>query len=187
MRTIVLFFLIFTASFFYGCTPDKVTVQVVRNPSIKFDYNSTTSWKADNFSFADITKVVVYPRDTTRQGILYNRLMLQSSGRDNAGNNLQLIISFDAVDVAQLIGVYNPVYSTQRGLAQVQLFNLTNSSNLSAFNLCKDNTVNTTFQIQKQHLSERLISGVFQMTLCNSRDSMRKINIINGTLTDIHY
>lgn len=186
MKTTILLFLIFTA-FFYGCSRDVATVQVIRNPLIKFDFNSTSSWKSDNYSFADVSKVVVYPNDTTKPGKLYNRLTLQALGRDNTGNNLQLIINFDVVDVAHLIGIYSPVYSTERGLADVQLFNLTNSNNLSAYNLCDFNISNATFQIQKQDIAEQLIKGVFQMTLCDARDSTKKINIINGTLTDIHY
>jgi len=91
------------------------------------------------------------------------------------------------VDVSHLIGIYSPVYSTERGLADVRLFNLTNSNDLSAFNLCDFNISNATFQIQKQDITEQLIKGVFQMTLCDARDSTKKINIINGTLTDIHY
>ncbi|MEP7108914.1 MAG: hypothetical protein ABI760_13055 [Ferruginibacter sp.] len=179
--------LIFTTLFFYGCTREKVTVQVIRKPSIEFNYNSTSSWKADNSSFAAISKVVVYPDDLSLQGVLYNRLTLQSSGHDNTGNNLQLIISFDAVNVSQLVGLYSTDYSTQWGLAEVQLFDLTNSSNLSAYNLCNNYNAIATFRIQRQNTTERLISGVFQMTLCNSRDSTQKIDIINGALTDIHY
>lgn len=186
MKKIILLFLIFT-TFFYGCSRDVATVQVIRNPLIKFDFNSTSSWKSDNYLFADVSKVVVYPDDTTKPGKLYNRLTLQALGRDNTGNNLQLIINFDVVDVAHLIGIYSPVYSTERGLGDVQLFNLTNSNNLSAYNLCDFNISNATFQIQKQDIAEQLIKGVFQMTLCDARDSTKKINIINGTLTDIHY
>jgi hypothetical protein len=186
MKTTILLFLIFTA-FFFSCSQDVATVQVIRNPLIKFDFNSTSSWKSDSYSFADVSKVVVYPNDTTKPGRLYNRLTLQALGRDNTGNHLQLIINFDAVDVSHLIGIYSPVYSTERGLADVRLFNLTNSNDLSAFNLCDFNISNATFQIQKQDITEQLIKGVFQMTLCDARDSTKKINIINGTLTDIHY
>jgi hypothetical protein len=187
MKAIVLYLLICTTSIFYSCTRDEVTVQVVRNPSIKFDFNSVSSWTADKTTFAPTSKVVVYPNDTTQLGVLYNRLMLQSTGHDNAGNVLQLIISFDAVDVARLTGSYSSLYSTQWGLAQVQLFNLTNSNNLSAYDLCNYSNANSTFRIQRQNTTEHLISGLFQMTLCNSRDSTQKINIINGTFTDIHY
>lgn len=185
MRIPGLFIFIFL--FFYGCTPDKVTVQIVRHPSIKFDYNTTASWKHDNYSFAPISKVVGYPNDTLRRAVLYNRLTLQSTGHDNTGNNFQLVISFDAVDATQLIGAYTSVYSAQRGLAQVQLFNVTNSSNLSAYGFCRSNIINAAFQIQRQNITEQLISGVFQMTLCNLRDSTQTINITNGTFTDIHY
>ena len=185
MRITGLFIFIFL--FFYGCTPDKVSVQVIRNPSIKFDYNTTASWKNDMYSFAPISKVVGYPNDTSRQATLYNRITLQSTGHDNSGNNFQLVISFDAVDANQLIGSYSPVYSTQKGLAQVQLFNLTNSSNLSAYELCRSNNLKAVFQIQRQHIPEQLISGIFQMRLCNLRDSTKTINITNGIFTDIHY
>jgi hypothetical protein len=69
MKTTILLFLIFTA-FFYGCSRDVATVQVIRNPLIKFDFNSTSSWKSDSYSFADVSKVVVYPNDTTKPGKL---------------------------------------------------------------------------------------------------------------------
>src|SRR5664279_5137198 len=101
MQKTILLFLIFTA-FFYGCSQDATTVQVVRNPTITFDFDSTSSWRSDNYSFLDVSKVVVYPDDTTKPGKLYNRLTLQALGRDNTGNNLQLIINFDAVSYTHL-------------------------------------------------------------------------------------
>lgn len=170
-----------------GCSNDETTVQIVRTPLLTFSFNGTSSWKADTYSLAAVSKVVVYPADTTQAGQLFNRFTLQGSGRDSSGNTYQLIITFDAADINQLAGIYSPVYTAQRGLSQVQLFNLTNSSDLSAYDLCEDNIGSAVFQIQKQGQNERLITGGFQMTLCNSRDTTQKINITNGILKDIKY
>ncbi len=171
-----------------GCTKDVTTVQVVRNPLIKFEFNGgTDSWQSSTYAFTSISKVVVYPQDTTKPGQLYNRITFQSSGKDNSGNTLQLIVAFDAVDITQLTGVYNSSYTTQRGLAQVQLYNLTDNSNLAAYSLCDQTISNAAFQIEKQKPDEKLITGTFHLTLCDARDSTKKINITNGVFTDLTY
>ncbi len=171
-----------------GCTKDVTTVQVVRNPLIKFEFNGgTASWQTTNYAFTSISKVVVYPQNTTQPGQLYNRITFQSSGKDNSGNTLQLIIAFDAVDMNQLSGVYNSSYTIQRGLAQVQLYNLTDNSNLAAYSLCDQTISNAEFQIEKQKPDEKLITGTFHVTLCDARDSTKKINITNGVFTDLTY
>ena len=168
---------------FSACSPDT-TVQIVRHPLIKFSYNST-SWQADNYFFVGPSQVVAYPANTTQPGKLYNRFTLQAYGKDEQGNDLQLNILFDVADATQLIGTYSPVYTSDRGLPQVQLFNLDNN-NLAAYELCANDST-AVLQIKRQSEKERLISGNFQMTLCNIRDTTQKINITNGILTDIHY
>lgn len=187
MKRILISLSLFISIFFLGCSHDETTVQIVRTPTFTFNFNSDSSWKADTYSFAPISKVVVYPQDPSQNGQLFNRFTLQGSGRDNLGNTYQLIITFDAANVNQLVGIYSPVYTTQSGLSQVQLFNLTNTTNLAAYNLCQDNMNNAVLKIQKQNLNETLITGTFQMTLCNSRDSTQKINITDGILKDIKY
>lgn len=179
-------FLLLLAILFMSCSNDETVVQIIRNPSFTFNINGTSPWKADGYSFGAISKVVVYPEDTSQAGQLYNHFTLQGSGTDSSGNRYEIIISFDVADVDQLPGIYSSHYTAQRGLSQVQLFNLTNSNDLSVYNLC-NNMNNDVLQIQKQSRSERLITGAFQMTLCNSRDTTQKINITNGILKDIKY
>ncbi len=182
-----LLFLLLIGIFIKSCSNDATTVQVIRTPLFTFNLNGTSTWKASAYSFTSISKVVMYPADTTQPGQLYNRLTLQGSGTDSSGSVYQINISFDAVDVNQLVGVYNTLHTAQRGLGEVQLFNLTNSSDLSVYNLCGDNSSNAVLQIQKQSQDENLITGLFQMTLCNSRDTTQKVNITNGILKDIKY
>ncbi len=170
----------------FSCTPDITTVQVIRNPSLSFNYNNTFSFTTTSYSFAPVTQTVVYPSDTTQPGQLYYRYILRTMGRDNEGNNLELDITFDAADKDQLVGVYTTNYSIARGLALVQLFNLTNNR-LAAYDLCADNRNTATLTIQKQKADERLITGTFQMSLCDTRDTTEKITITNGVFTDITY
>ena len=168
---------------FSACSPDT-TVQIQRHPLIKFTYQSA-SWKADNYFFVGPVKVVAYPANTSQPGKLYNRFTLQAYGKDDQGNNLQLNILFDAADATQLTGTYRIAYTADKGLPQVQLFNLDNN-NLAAYELCHNDST-ALLQIQRQSQTEQLVSGSFQMTLCNIRDTTQKINITNGILTDIHY
>jgi hypothetical protein len=186
MRKSYLLLIIFCCIFYQSCSPDSTTVQVIRNPSIKFTYNGAT-WKSDKYSFSNPSMVVVYPNDTTQPGKFYNRIILQSTGRDNNNNNLQLIISFDNIDANQLVGSYTPFHTAVRGLASAQLYDLTNPNKLQAYQLCSDNSLASLFQIQKQNQDERLVSGVFQMTMCNIRDTTQKIKLMNGIFTDIKY
>ena len=181
-----LLFLLLIGIFLNSCSNDATTVQILRTPLFTFNINGASPWTASTYSFGNISKVVVYPADTTQPGQLYSRLTLQGSGKDSSGNIYQIIISFDAADVNQLVGIYNPEYTAQKGLSQVQLFNLTNANDLAVYNLC-GGTSNAVLQIQKQSQAESLITGTFQMTLCNSRDTTEKINITNGILQDIKY
>lgn len=170
-----------------SCSPDVTTIQVVRNPAIKFDYNGTSTWQNSTYSFGAVSRTIVYPKDTTKPGQIYNRLTMQAEGKDNAGNDLQLIITFDVADANQLVGIYSPDYTTERGLAQVQIFNLTNSSDLAAYELCSVAAMPAYLNIQKQKADEQLITGTFQATLCNLRDTTNRITITNGIITDITY
>jgi len=186
-KKLLLFPIFFLFLIFSGCSDEQTTVTIVRTPSLTFNLNGGSLWKADNYSFSPISKVVVYPQDTTLPGQLYNRFSLQATGNDSAGNTYQLFITFDAVDVNQLSGIYSPLYTSQKGLAQVQLYNLTNSNNLSAYTLYAGDLANAVFQIQKQDLDQTLITGVFKMTLSNSRDTTQKVYITNGIMKDITY
>jgi len=183
----ILLLSLFIGIFFFGCSHDETTVQILRTPLLTFSFNGSSTWKADNYSFAPVSKVVVYPADISQTGQLFNRYTLQGTGKDSAGNTYQLIITFDNTDANLLTGTYKPHYTNQTGLSQVQLFNLTNSNDLAAYNLCANDTSNAVLQIQKQKADERLITGAFQMMLCNSRDSSKKINITNGIIKDIKY
>ncbi len=167
----------------FGCSREVTTINIVRDPTIKASIDSI-SWTADNYNFLAPVKVVQYPADPTASSRLYNRYTLQATGTDEKGNNLQLIITFDAVDNNQLVGTYKPKYSDTKGLEQVQVFNL-NSSTLAAYRMC--DTAFTSLFIRKQSISEKLIAGSFQARLCNIRDTTRKIRITNGVITDIRY
>lgn len=184
-KKLFLFFL--TAIVFLGCSTDQTTIQIVRNPTLSFNFSPTDSWVANTYSINNISKVVVYPQDSTQPAQLYDRYSLQGSGIDDSGRTFQLVITFDLLDNSPLVGIYTPAYTLQRGLAQVQLYNLTNSNDLSVYNLCQQNLNTAVFQIEKQKTDERIVTGSFQMTLCNSRDTTQKLNIIGGTLKDLKY
>ena len=186
MKKIFLPLSLFTIIFFLSCSRDETIVQIQRTPELKFNFDGA-SWKADTYGFGALSKVVVYPQDTSQPGQLLNRLTLQATGRDSLNNTYQFILTFDVIDKSHLVGTYTPAYTPQRGLAQVQLFNLTNSNNLSAYELCNNDLANAALQIEKQKPDERIITGNFHMTLCNARDTTQKINITNGVIKDIKY
>ena len=169
---------------FLSACSTKTTVQVVRHPLIQFNSGAAT-WTETSYFFLRPFQIVSYPADTTLPGRLYDRFTLQAIGRDTKGENLQLTLVFDAVDSADLTGPYSPAYSSIKGLAQVQLFNLDNN-NLSYYSLCSNDS-SSVLQIQRQSVTENLVSGSFQFTLCNARDTSQKIAITNGIFTDIHY
>lgn len=173
-----------TTFFFQGCTREDLTVQIVRNPIIQFAVDSAT-WKADSYTISAPANVVVYPSNPTLPGVKYNRYVLQATGKDSKGNSLQFNLTFDAVNPAALPGTYRVGYTADKGLQQAQLFTLGGS--LSAYAFCSGDTTTPIFQLQKQSETERLISGTFQMTLCNTRDASNKVIIRNGVFTDIRY
>lgn len=186
MKKIFLPLSLFTILFFFSCSHDETIVQIQRTPELKCNFDGT-SWKADTYSFGSVSKVVVYPRDTSQPGQLLNRLTLKATGRDSLNNSYQFILTFDVIDVSHLVGTYTPAYTLQRGLAQVQLFDLTNNNNLSAYDLCNSDLANAALQIEKQKPDERIITGNFHMTLCNARDTSQKIHINDGVIKDIKY
>lgn len=170
-----------------GCSNDQTTIQIIRNPQLSFSLSPTNQWNAANYSIHEISKVVVYPKDTTLGAQLYDRYSLEGTGKDDSGQTYQLVITFDVSDSSQLVGVYTPFYNAQRGLAQVELYNLTNKSDLSVYELCSDALNTAAFQIQKQKPDERIVTGAFQMMLCNVRDTTQKLNITAGSLKDLKY
>ena len=184
-KNFLLFFL--TSIIVLGCSRDKTTIQIIRNPILSFNFSPTNTWVSNSYSINNISQVVVYPQDTSLPAQLYNRYTLQGSGKDDSGRTFQLVITFDLSANTPLIGVYSPTYTSQKGLAQVQLYDLTNSNNLAVYNLCQQNLSTAVFQIAKQKTDERIVTGSFQMMLCNSRDSTQKLNIIGGSLKDLKY
>ena len=182
---LLLFF--FTGIVFWGFSQDQTTIQIVRNPTFSFNFSPTDSWVASTYSITNISKVVVYPQDTSQPAQLYDRYSLQGSGKDDSGRTFQLVITFDLLNNSPLIGIYTPAYTSQRGLAQVQLYNLTNNNDLSVYNLCSQDLGTDVFQISKQQPTERIVTGAFQMTLCNSRDTTQKLNITGGIVKDLKY
>ena len=187
MRRLIIPGLIFFGSMFTGCTKDQTTVQVVHPQLLTFNINGTSVWTAATYSFAPAYQVVVYPADTLLPAQLYNRYTMQATGKDELGDSYQLNVTFDAAGTNQLIGTYSPLYTAQTGLAQVQLFNLTNSNDLVAYNLVTDSSANNFFQVRNQSQPQKLITGAFQMTLRNIRDTTLKINITNGIFNNIKY
>jgi hypothetical protein len=176
-------FALFIINCFFACST-KTVVQEVRNPLIQFAYDSLV-WTDNSYAFLATTRIVSYPADPTQPGRLYNRFTMQAMGTDTKGHTLQMIMAFDASDSTQLVGTYRPDHTSARGLAQVQLFNLDNGS-LSSYQLCADDS-SSFLQIQRQSVTENLISANFQFSLCNARDTTQKILLTNGILTDIHY
>ena len=167
-----------------ACSPEETTVGIARHPLIQFTA-ATMTWQANTYAFGAPAQVVAYPADSTLPGRLYNRFTLNAYGKNDQGANLQLTLMFDAEDAAQLIGTYRTSYSTSRGLAQAQVFNLDNN-NLAAYTL-RANDTTALLQVKRQSTQERLLAGSFQMTLYNTRDTTQTINITNGTFTDITY
>lgn len=187
MNKIFSLLLFFVTLVFFSCSTDQTTVQIIRTPLLKFDFSPSNSWKADNYSISNTSKVVVYPQDTSLPAQLYDRYTLQGSGKDQSGHTYQLVITFDVSDSSQIVGIYKTAYNSQRGLAQVQLFDLTNKNDLSVYNLCAEDLPNDVLQIQKEKADEKIITGAFQMSVCNSRDTTQKLTIMNGTIKDLKY
>jgi hypothetical protein len=167
-----------------SCSKEELRVQVLRNPLIKFEIDSA-SWRSENYFFSGPTRAIVYPTDPTQPPALYNRFTLQSTGTDTRGRSLQLNIVFDAVDTNRLTGSYQVNYRAGKGLHEVQLYTI--GSTLSSYELCANDTITPFLQIEKQSVSERLVAGSFEMTLCNTRDTMQKVRIRNGIISDIKY
>lgn len=184
-KNFYLFF--FITMIFFGCSQDQTTIQIIRNPTLSFNFSPTDTWLASTYSITNISSVVVYPQDTSLPAQLYDRYTLQGSGKDDSGKTFQLVITFDLLDNSPLVGIYTPAYTSQRGLAQVQLYNVTNRNDLSVYNLCQQNLNAAVFQITKEKTDERIITGSFQMMLCNSRDTTQKLSIMGGILKDLKY
>lgn len=170
---------------FLACSREEAIVQIVRNPLIQFS-SSSFSWKADSYSFRDPVQVVQYPANVSQAGKVYTRYTMQATGRDDRGQRLQLTLSFDASDIPRLTGEYRPTYTANRGLAGVQLYNLEQGS-LASYRLSDADTATARLLIQRQSETEKLLSGSFQMTLSDERDTTKKIVITNGVLNDVRF
>ena len=187
MNKVLRILLLLITVLFFSCSSDQTTVQIIRSPLLQFNLSPSNSWKADNYSLIKTARVVEYPEDTTLPAQFYDRYLLTGSGKDDSGHTYQLTVNFDLADGNQLVGLYKKAYTPQRGLGDVQLVDMTDSKNLSVYNLCAENFQNDILQIEKQKPDEQIITGSFQMTLCNSRDTTQKLNIMNGIIKDLKY
>jgi hypothetical protein len=177
----------FVALFLFGCSSDQTTVQIIRSPLLQCNIGPSDSWKADTYSIVKASRVVEYPQDSSLPAQFYDRYVLTGSGKDDSGRVYQLTVNFDLADDEQLVGLYQKAYTTQRGLGDVQLVDMTDKNNLAVYNLSSSDFQNDILQIEKQKSDERIITGSFQMTVYNSRDTTQKLQIMNGTIKDLKY
>lgn len=187
MNKIFRIFPFFLALAFFGCSSDQTTVQIIRSPLLKFNLSPTNSWQADGYSIVKSSKVAEYPQDTTLPAQFYDRYVLTGSGKDDSGHTYQLTLNFDVASGIQLVGLYKKGYTSERGLGDVQLVDLTDKNNLAVYNLCAQDLQNDILQIEKEKSDEQIITGSFQITVCNSRDSTQKLVIMNGIIKDLKY
>lgn len=171
----------------FSCSSDQTTVQIIRSPLLQFDLSPTNSWKAGGYSLIKTSSVVEYPQDTTLPAQFYDRYVLSGSGKDDSGHTYQLTVTFDLAAGNQLVGLYKAAYTSQRGLGDVQLVDMTDKNKLAVYDLCAEDLQNDILQIEKQKPDEQIITGSFQMTVCNSRDSTQKLRIMNGIIKDLKY
>ena len=129
------FFVILT---FFSCSSNQTTVQIIRSPLLQFDLSPANSWKSDGYSIVKASKVVEYPQDTTLPAQFYDRYVLTGPGKDDSGHTYQLTINFDVASDIQLVGLYKTAYTSERGLGDVQLVDLTDKNNLAVYNLCAE-------------------------------------------------
>ncbi|MEO6893671.1 MAG: hypothetical protein ABI136_01485 [Ginsengibacter sp.] len=187
MNKVLRIFPFIVALLLFGCSSDQTTVQIIRSPLFQFDLSSTNSWKSDGYSLVKTSQVVEYPKDSTLPAQFYDRYVLTGTGKDDSGRTYQITVDFDVVNGKQLVGLYKNDYTSERGLGDVQLVDLTDKKNLVVYNLCAKDLQNDILQIEKQKPDERIITGSFQMTVCNSRDSTQKLTIMNGMIKDLKY
>lgn len=180
-------FLTLATLFLFSCSSDQTTVQIIRSPLLTFELSPANSWKADGYSIIKSSKVVQYPQDASLSAQFYDRYVLTGTGKDDSGHTYQLTLNFDVAEGYQLVGLYKSGYTIERGLGDVQIVDLTDKKNLEVYNLCAQDLQNDILQIEKQKPDERIITGSFQMTVCNSRDTTKKINILNGIIKDLKY
>jgi hypothetical protein len=171
----------------FSCSSDQTTVQIIRSPLLQFNLSPSNSWKADTYSIVKASQVVEYPQDSTLPAQFYDRYILTGSGKDDSGHIYQLTVNFDVADGNQLVGIYKSDYTTERGLGDVQLVDLTDKNDLAVYNLCAEDMQTDVLQIEKQKPDEQIITGSFQLTVCNSRDSTQKLEIMNGMIKDLKY
>ena len=187
MNKVLRFSLLLVTVFLFSCSSDQTTVQIIRSPLLQFNLSSSNTWKADNYSLIKTSQVVEYPQDTTLPAQFYDHYVLTGSGKDDSDHTYQLTVNFDLVSGIQLVGLYKKAYTSERGLGDVQLVDMTDKKNLAVYNLCAEDLPNDILQIEKQKPDERIITGSFQMTVCNSRDTTQKLNITNGIIKDLKY
>lgn len=187
MNKVLRIFLLLATVFLFSCSSDQTTVQIIRSPLLQFNLSPTNSWKADSYSLIKASQVVEYPHDPTLPAQFYDHYVMTGSGEDDSGHTYQLTVNLDLAHGIQMVGLYKKSYTSERGLGDVQLVDMTDKKNLAVYNLCAENLPNDILQIEKQKPDERIITGSFQMTVCNSRDTTQKLNIMNGIIKDLKY
>jgi hypothetical protein len=182
--TMIYVVLIYTSLFLGACEPSSESVRIQRNPMIKANINGE-NWQTKEYIPVSLGKTVYYEDMNDATGVLYERLHLTIFNNAQYPQQLQFII--DVKDPKNMIGEYGMIYTEGGGIHEVMWTDHAASPDFyPLFSICEAFEPTVKIVIEKQSTSEKLISGTFEMTLCDRTNAGNTLIISQGEFKDIH-
>ena len=179
-------FLIFLAGIFISsCQQYSESITIQRNPFIRAEINGTP-WSTKNYVSRYLGKIVYYEDQNDLTGDLYNRVSITALSPSGEPDQLQLTI--DVLNINNMVGEYNTTYTAKGGINEIQWVDKATSPGFfPVFTLCNPVVGTSKIIISRQEITEKLINGTFEVTLCERTDPNQILSITKGEFKDLSY
>jgi hypothetical protein len=184
-KTFVISISILISISLFSCQQFSESVEVQRNPMVKAKVNGE-SWQTREYVSILLGKTVYYEDVNDATGVLYERLHLSAFNNAQYPEQLQFIL--DVKDLNNMVGEYTTTYTANGGVHDIVWIDQASSADFyPLFSICDSFKPTTKITIERQSTSEKLISGTFEMTLCERTNGSNTLVITQGEFKDIYY
>ncbi len=161
-------------------------VEILRFGRLEANINGE-NWSTNRFETTGYNTVVVYVSDQDDSGTVFTRFTIDAIGTQPDGRDRQLSFTLDFTNISELRNRYTEDYNEDGGLHQISLYDEQSDGRIKIYQLCNPSSENDFFEIRRQSAEERLISGDFNVTLCNPLDPTDQITLSAGDFRDLRY
>ena len=183
MKKIFLIFL--TGIITSSCQQYTESISIQRNPFIKAEIDGE-NWQTTDYVSRYLGKIVYYEDENDVTGEIFNRISVTALSPSGEPDQLQLTI--DVVNINNMVGEYNTTYTARGGINEVTWVDkATTPGFFPVYTLCQPLASSGKIIINRQEPNEKLITGTFEVTLCERTNSGQVLTIKKGEFKDLSY